>query len=107
MTFGERLRELRQDNDETQEQIGRILNIGARMISHYERNEHFPRDAKSIILLAEHFNVTTDYLFGISNIKNYNRIKELFSDYSSLSEENRKEVHDFMKYLLTKEQKQK
>ncbi|MBR5518205.1 MAG: helix-turn-helix transcriptional regulator [Clostridia bacterium] len=105
MTFGERLRELRQDNDETQEQIGRILNVGARMISHYERNEHFPRDAKSIILLAEHFNVTTDYLFGITDIKNHNRIKELFSDYSNLSEESRKELYNFTKYLLYKDKK--
>ena len=41
MTFGERLRELRQDNDETQEQIVKTLNIGARMISHYEKTNIF------------------------------------------------------------------
>lgn len=105
MTFGERLHELRQDNDETQAQIGKILNIGARMISHYEKDEHFPRDAKSIILLAQHFNVSTDYLFGISNIKNFNKLRDFISDYNNLSDESRKEIHDFMKYLLSKEEK--
>ena len=104
MTFGERLRELRQDNDETQAQIGEILNIGARMISHYEKDEHFPRDAKSIILLAKHFNVSTDYLFGVSNIKNFNKLKELISDYSKLNDRNKKEIHDFIEFLLSKEQ---
>ncbi len=102
MTFGERLRELRQDNDETQAEIGKLLNIGARMISHYEKDEHFPRDYKSIILLAEHFNVSIDYLFGVSNIKNFNNLKSLISDYGNLNETSKAELHDFMKFLLAK-----
>ncbi len=103
MTFGERLRELRQDNDETQEQIGKLLNIGARMISHYEKDEHFPRDAKTILRLAEHFNVTTDYLFGISNIKNHQDMQLLVSLYESLSEDEQKEALHFLEYLSVKE----
>ncbi len=103
MTFGERLRELRQDNEETQAQIGKILNIGARMISHYEKDEHFPRDAESIIMLAKHFNVSTDYLFGLTNIKNWNKFKDFMSDYNNLSEESQQELCSFMKYLLSKE----
>jgi len=104
MTFGERLRELRQENDETQAQIGKVLNIGARMISHYEKDEHFPRDAESIILLAKHFNVTTDYLFGLSNIKNLEKLKEFVSDYNKLNDESKRELHSFMDYLLYKEE---
>lgn len=105
MTFGERLRQLRQEKEETQAQIGKVLNIGARMISHYEKDEHFPRDAKSIVLLSKHFNVTTDYMFGTSNIRNYDKLREFISDYNNLSEQNKKEVSDFMKYLLAKGEK--
>lgn len=103
MTFGERLRELRQDNDETQKQIGDLLNIGARMISHYEKDEHFPRDYKSIIILAEHFNVTIDYLFGITNIKEPVNESIVLSSFYGLNNENQKEALNYMRYLHYKQ----
>ena len=58
-----------------------------------------------IILLAKHFNVSIDYLFGVSNVKNLSHLKELITDYSNLSEEHKQEIHDFMKYLLSKRKK--
>ena len=43
MTFGERLKELREDNDEKQKDIADLLFVSNKVISDYERGIHFPR----------------------------------------------------------------
>ena len=68
MTFGERLKSLREDRDEKQRDIANILFVSPNMISAYELGKHFPKNEKSLIALAEHFNVSVDYLLGYSNI---------------------------------------
>ncbi len=68
MTFGERLKSLREDNDEKQKDIAKLLFVSANMISAYELGKHFPKNEKSLITLAEHFGVSLDYLLGYSNI---------------------------------------
>lgn len=103
-TFGERLRLLRQSREETQGQIAKLLNIGTRMISHYENDEHFPRDAESLKTLAAHFNVTTDYLLGYSDIQSYSELARFHRNFISLSEENKKEVKLFAGYLKWKKE---
>lgn len=71
MTFGERLKSLREDNDEKQKDIAKLLFVSANMISAYELGKHFPKNEKSLITLAEHFSVSLDYLLGYSNIPRY------------------------------------
>lgn len=78
MTFGERLRELREDNDEKQKDIADLLFVSNKVISDYERGIHFPRDERVIIALANHFGVSIDYLFGITNIKK-SHVRQRFS----------------------------
>ena len=68
MNFGERLKSLREDNDEKQKDIAKLLFVSANMISAYELGKHFPKNEKSLITLAEHFNVSLDYLLGYSNV---------------------------------------
>ncbi len=72
MTFGERLKALREDNDEKQRDIANILFVSANMISAYELGKHFPKDEKALISLAEHFDVSLDYLLGHSDIPKHN-----------------------------------
>ena len=72
MTFGERLKNLREDNDEKQKDIAKILYVSTNMISAYELGKHFPKNEKSLITLAKHFNVSLDYLLGYSDIPSYN-----------------------------------
>ena len=38
-------------------------------------------------------------------IRNYDKLREFISDYNNLSEQNKKEVSNFMKYLLAKGEK--
>lgn len=75
MSFGERLKSLREDNDEKQKDIAKLLFVSANMISAYELGKHFPKNEKSLITLAEHFNVSLDYLLGYSNIPKYEDIR--------------------------------
>lgn len=61
-----RIRELRTERKLTQEDIGNLLNVSARSVGFYESGERDP-DTKSLIKLANYFNVTVDYLIGESN----------------------------------------
>lgn len=85
MNFGERLKSLREDNDEKQKDIAKLLFVSANMISAYELGKHFPKNEKSLITLAEHFNVSLDYLLGYSNIPKYEDIRII--DVSGLNNE--------------------
>lgn len=64
--FGERLRELRMEKGETQEDVAKALNISSVCYLHYEKNQ---REApyEVLVLLAKHFDISLDYLFGLIN----------------------------------------
>lgn len=64
----ERLRNLREDSDLTQGQIGEYLHISQRCYAHYENGT---RDipVNILIKLADFFEVNLDYLVGRTNIK--------------------------------------
>ena len=63
--FGDLLSELRQDRGMTQEELAKILFVSTGTISNYENNVHYA-DIPKLIQLARYFNVTTDYLLGLS-----------------------------------------
>lgn len=102
MTFGERLRELREDNDEKQKDIADLLFVSGKVISDYERGIHFPRDEKIITTIAAHFGVSVDYLFGITNIKNQLSCNDVLAVFHSLTPAQKDEAMDFMIFLAGK-----
>ncbi len=63
--FKELLVELRQDKKMTQEELAQILFVTSGTISNYETGAHLP-DIEKLIILADFFGVTTDYLLGRS-----------------------------------------
>ena len=65
--IGERLLELRKDADLTQDDLALILNINKHSISSYERDKSEPPDAIKIAI-AKHFNVSVDYLLGVTDV---------------------------------------
>lgn len=72
-----RIRELREDNDYTQKQIGDILGISQRGYSHYEKGD-YDVTGEILIRLAKYYNTSVDYLLGITNeTKPYPRIKKV------------------------------
>lgn len=61
--IGERLRQLRKAKGMTQEQVAAYLNAAKSTVSQYENNVNEP-DLKTLVKLADLFNVSVDYLFG-------------------------------------------
>lgn len=64
--LGERLLELRKDADLTQDDLAAILKINKHSISSYERDKSEPPDAIKIAI-AQYFNVSVDYLLGVTD----------------------------------------
>ena len=63
-----RIRDLREDKDLTQREMGEILHRSQRVYSNYERGDlDIPTDI--LIKLANFHHVSTDYLLGITNRK--------------------------------------
>ena len=70
-----RLRDLREDSDLSQTQLAKLLNCSQQTYSRYE-NHTTEIPLESLILLAEYYNTSVDYLLGITNRKTpYPKIK--------------------------------
>lgn len=68
MKYAERIRSLREDNDYNQTKIALILNVCQKTYSDYELGKtRMP--IESIIALAKFYNVSLDYICGVSDIK--------------------------------------
>jgi len=65
-SFGERLKYLRKVNNVQQYDLANTLGYGATAISNYENNNHEP-SFDTLIKIAKYFDVTTDYLLGLSD----------------------------------------
>ena len=75
-----RIYDLRVDNDLTQKQMAKLLNITEDMYYNFEQGRsNFPLDR--LELFTNIFKVSFDYITGLSNEKNYNKTK---SDYNIL-----------------------
>ena len=61
MTFGEKLQSLRQKAGMSQDALAEKLNVSRQAVSRWEREETMPETDK-VVLLADLFAVTTDYL---------------------------------------------
>lgn len=66
--FGERLRELRVEKELSQAELSNELenNVTQSAIALWELNKRVP-NADAIILFAKYFNVSADYLLGLSD----------------------------------------
>ena len=67
MAYYKRLRDLREDNDLTQKEVAKKLNCSQQVYSNYELGQRdIPTDI--LIKLSSLYNVSTDYILGISDI---------------------------------------
>ncbi len=63
----ERIRALREDHDLTQTFVAELLHVGQKTYSDYELGKtRIPLD--SVIILARFYNVSLDYICGVSEI---------------------------------------
>ena len=66
VTWGERLRQLRTEENLRQKDLANELNVNERTIQYYEANKHEP-NMKLIRYACKRFNVSADYLLGLSD----------------------------------------
>ena len=64
--FGQRLLEARKRHKETQEQLAAVLGVGKSQISEMETGKH-STTAEKIVLICEHYQISSDYLLGLSD----------------------------------------
>lgn len=77
MIRGDRLRDLRTSRNLTHEELAERLGIGVAQIWRYE-NERTDPNTEKIAAIARYFNVSTDYLIGLTdNPKSNLRIDNL------------------------------
>ena len=68
-----RLRELREDNDLTQEECAKIAYIAKNSYIRYEKNERIP-PLDTVAIFAEYYRTSIDYIAGLTEeIKPYPR----------------------------------
>lgn len=65
-----RIRELREDKDLTQKQMGEILSCSQRVYSDYERGE-LDIPTEILIKLASYYNVSVDYILNRTDNKSF------------------------------------
>lgn len=63
-----RIKDLREDNDLTQQQVADILGTSQTMYARYERGAN-EIPLRHLYTLSQFYNVSLDYLCGVSNIK--------------------------------------
>ena len=90
--LGKILAKLRQERRLTKEQLGQVLCVSAGTISNYEKDVHLP-DADKLIMLADYFHVSTDYLLGRT------RIQETQTDFQKKILENKMTFTAFNTFL--------
>ncbi len=70
--FSEILKELRLERKISQKALGELLGITDRNIRFYENGSHRP-DFDGLLLLADYFQVSVDYLVGRTENREINR----------------------------------
>lgn len=68
MDYIQRMRNLREDNDKTQQQIADYLGTSQTMYARYERGAN-ELPIHHLLALCKYYNVSADYILGLSNIK--------------------------------------
>ena len=110
MPFNLRLKQLRQRHKLTQSELAEILGLKPTAISNYESKRNEPSFDK-LIALSNYFDVSCDYLLGISDA--YlpvggevldKDIVDFFNLYQQLSPESASELKSYVEYLIYKQE---
>ena len=63
LTFGEKLKLLREEHELNQTELGKLLGMTQRKVSYLERGQYEP-SLQDIKAICTHFKVSADYLLG-------------------------------------------
>lgn len=102
MTFGDKLKRVRNERKMTQKTLAEILDVKESSISDWEHNRHKPSSLDTFKLMCETFDVPSTYflcekttLNVIDDVDTY----KFLNTYIELSKEDKKKVSDFIQEL--------
>ena len=98
--FGDILKELRDDHQDTQATLAEKLVIAKSTISNWEQGKNEP-SIEMLCKICDVYNVTADYLLGRTKDDPFLRKKRI----DALTEENRRTVKRFETFLLYEQHK--
>ena len=110
--LGDRVRKLREGHNMTQTELSEILGMKTyTTVSKWEKNENFPK-GKDLKKLAEIFNVTSDYLLGLTGnrlgkITTHSEQPQVISIYNKLEQSRQEKVLDFAQGQLEEQESSK
>jgi len=101
------LRELRKQHNYKQTDLSKILSVSQQTISSFENGETEP-SIDLLIKLSQHFNVTVDFLLGLTDVPAYVNIDTLSNNehnliikYRTLNDNNKIRVSERTETLLS------
>ena len=98
MTFGERLYELRNKKNISQEDLAEVLDVSRQSISKWENDKAYPEMTR-LLFMSEYFDVSLDYLMrGIDKEDNDEKVTEKYKTKNILLVQN-----DFLSNLSKKQ----
>lgn len=100
MDIGYKIRKLREELGLSQLELSEKLNLNNRILSRIELNERSVRDDE-LVTFADFFDVSTDYLLGRTNLRNYPETFAAHTD-EDMSDEAKAELESFKDYLRSK-----
>lgn len=83
--LGERLKSARVKSGQTQEDIAKLLRVQRQVISYFENGSRTP-NIDDLIMLAEIFGTSTDYLLGLTDAQSTDPEVKTVCNYTGLSE---------------------
>lgn len=105
--FRERLQECRLKKGVSQTTVAQHLNITRQAYNHYETGQRQPTQ-EVLIKLADYFDVSVDYLLGRADVPNPAESPldgvefAFYGEIKDLTDEEREDLADFVKYLKSK-----
>lgn len=103
-SFGIRLKELREEANYSQKELAPLLQVSVNTISAYERGLMHPSDQTKIKMMKV-FNVSMDYLLGITDLKYCKNEGDILYLPSGLSRKMQREIRFAIEFILDKEHK--
>ena len=94
--IGKFIAERRKECNLTQEELAEKLNVTTSSISQYESGDRIPSDDVKI-KIAKLFDVSLDFLMGVSDIRSPYTFFTLSKYFNSLTEE---QVNDVIRYIM-------
>ena len=109
-----RLKQLRTEAEESQEYVGTLIGVSGQAVGQYELEKRDLSPDK-ILILADHFNCSTDYLLGKSDIRNPEQQEDplglakigfSMKDYTPPNDTQKAQIEDLIKVILKDNKKE-